>query len=87
MTFAIFIILFLLFLIAVLNFLPVAGVLTPGFSSSLGIIVGYMKSWNFLLPINELLICVAIIVAYELIVWLWRVLKYVLHLIRGGTSG
>jgi len=86
MTFAIFIILFFGLFIAVLNALPLAGALSPSISSSIILIVGYMKAWNFLFPITELLQCVLLVVAFELAIWVWHALKWVLHLIRGGTS-
>lgn len=86
MTLAIFILLFLGLLIAVLNFLPTASVVTPAFLTSIATMVGYMKGWNTLFPISELFICVGIIVAYELIIFGWRALNWVMKYIRGGTS-
>lgn len=86
MTFAIFIILFLLFFVAVLNTLPLAGAVSPVFISSLTTLVGTMKAWNFLFPISELFACVAIVVGFEIAVWVWHVLVFILKKIRGGTS-
>jgi len=56
MTFAIFIFVFLVLFLAVLNVLPDSDVLSTSFSSSIELITGFMLSWNFLLPIQELLI-------------------------------
>jgi len=87
MTFAIYIVLFLSFFIAVLNFLPLAGTLPVAISSSITLVVGYMKAWNFLLPISDIFICVGILTTYYLLVWFWHALKYVVSIIRGNQSG
>jgi len=87
MTFAIYIVLFLGLFIAVLNFLPVAGDLPLALSDSLVLIVGYMKAWNAIFPIVELLLCVTVVGAYFLGLWLWHVLRGVLSIVRGHSSG
>lgn len=86
MTTAIFLLLFFTFFIAVLNFLPTAGTINPAFISSVTTMIGYMKAWNFIFPITELFICVSIVVSFELIVWLWHVLVFVLKKVRGATQ-
>lgn len=85
MTFAIFIIIFLALFLAVLNALPVADTLPTAFTTSVDTIVGYMLSWNFLIPIQELLFCVGIIIVVELSIWFWKAFKWLLHIIRGGN--
>jgi len=87
MTFAIFIVLVLGLFIAVLNALPVATAFSPAFSSSVLIIIGYMKAWNFLLPITELFVCVGIVLAFELAIWFWHAIKWTIHFIRGTNTG
>jgi len=86
MTTAIFLILFFAFLVAVLNWLPDAGSLSDNFINSYSSIIGTMKAWNFILPINELLICVGFVIAYEILMWSWfKVLGPITRIIRGGT--
>jgi len=86
MTTAIFLILFFAFLVAVLNFLPLAGTTVPAFLTAIATFVVYMKAWNFLFPISELLFCVGIVVGFEIIVWTWHVLRWILKIVRGATS-
>jgi len=86
MTTAIFLILFFALFVAVLNFLPVASATTPAFITSIGTLVGYMKAWDFLFPISELFICVGIVVGFEVIVWSWNALTWVLKKVRGATT-
>jgi len=87
MTFAIYIVLFLGLFVAVLNFLPLAGPLSPAIAESFVLIISSMKAWNFFFPIAELFICVGIILTYEIAVWVvaqtWRVVKF----IRGHSDG
>jgi len=87
MTFAIFIVLFLGLFIGVLNVLPTAAILSTTITSSIGVIIGYMKAWDFLFPITELFIAVGVIFTFELTVWFWHVMVKVLHFIRGGNAG
>lgn len=86
MTFAIFIIVFLALFLAVLNVLPVASPLPTAFVTSVDSIVGYMMSWNFLIPIQELLFCVGIIIGVEVSIWFWKAFKWLLHIIRGNSN-
>jgi len=86
MTTAIFLILFFVFFVAVLNALPLAGATTPAFITAIGTFVGYMKAWNFLFPISELFICVGIVVTFEISVWGWHVMLWVLKKVRGATQ-
>ena len=87
MTFAIFFILFLGLFIVVLNILPVAGALSPAIASSISLIIGYMKAWNFLLPIDTLFICVGTVLTFHIAVWGWQALKWVVSVLRGNQSG
>lgn len=87
MTFGIFIILALGLLVGIINILPVAGPLSTGISSGIILIIGMMKAWNFLLPISELLICVGIVLVYEVTVWGIHVLWRIYHAVRGNTNG
>jgi len=79
-TSAIFIVLFLGFLVAGLNILPVAGGLSVSISSAIAIIIGYMKAWNFFFPITELFICFGIVMTIEIVIWGWHGIKWLIHL-------
>lgn len=87
MTFAFFIILILGLFVAGLNALPVAVPISAGFLSSITMMAGYLKAWDWLLPVTELIISLKIVLGYELTVWLmiatWRVIKF----IRGHSDG
>lgn len=85
MTFAIFIIIFLALFLAVLNFLPTADAISPQIADSIEMVVGFMLSWNFIFPINELLFCVGLIILVEFSIWIWKAFKWLLHIIRGGN--
>jgi len=86
MTTAIFLILFFAFFVAILNWLPVAVASNSLLVSSWSFFIGNIKAWNWLLPINELFVCVAIVVAYETLMWTWfHVLIPVTRMIRGST--
>lgn len=86
MTTAIFLLLFFGLFIAVLNFLPTAGATTPAFVSAIITFVGYMKAWDFLFPVTEIFVCVGIVVSFEIVVWTWHVLVFVLKKVRGATQ-
>jgi len=86
MTTLIFLTLFFIFLIAVIGYFPDADPANSVLVSCLSYLIGNMKAWNWLLPINELLVCVGIIVAYEIIIWTWfHVLAPITKIIRGTT--
>jgi len=86
MTTAIFLILFFAFFVAFLNFLPVATPANSLLVSSWGYLIGNLKAWNWLFPITELLICVGIVIAYEILVWTYfHVLIPIVRVIRGTT--
>jgi len=87
MTFAVFIVLILGFLIAILNFLPDAGNLPIGISNAIYGKVGTLKAWNWLLPVNELLTAVKVVISYEVIVWAWHTLVKIAKYLRGHSDG
>jgi len=87
MTFAIFIVLILGLFIAGLNVLPTAASLGFSFEPAVETLIGYMNAWNWMFPVHELLICVGIVIAYEVAVWVWHVLWRVIKFIRGSSDG
>lgn len=72
--------------IVALNLLPVASALPFPVSSAFATIVSFMKTWNFILPITEILSMVIIITSVHLAVWTFRVLWKVVHWLRGSNS-
>jgi len=86
MAFAVYVVLFIGLFIAILNILPVAGPLNPVFATSLTMIIGFMKAWDFLLPIHELLYCFGIIIGAELGIYGWKVFKRTMGIV-GSTRG
>jgi hypothetical protein len=51
------------------------------------LIIGYMKAWNFLLPIDTLFICVGTVLTFHIAIWGWQALKWVVSVLRGNQSG
>jgi len=87
MTFAIFIVLVFGVFIALLNILPTVSSLGLPVGSALLIIIGYMRAWDFLFPIHEMLVLVGIVIAFELSIWTWHVLWRVIKFLRGHSDG
>jgi len=87
MTFAVFIVLILGFLIAILNYLPTAGVLPINIANAIYVMVGYLKAWNWLLPVSELLTAIKVVIGYEVIVWAWHTLVKIAKYLRGHSDG
>jgi len=87
MIFGVFIILALGLFIAVLNILPLANTYAFSFAPAISVIAGYMKSWDFMFPIHELLTLVIAYFTFEIAIWVWHVLWKVVKLIRGHSDG
>lgn len=69
-----------------LNILPVASGLSTEFASSFTLIVSQMKAWDSLFPITELFACVVTITSFYLAVYGFKVVKWVVAVVRGGGS-
>ena len=87
MTFAIYIILILGVFIGLLNILPTATALGFSFKPAIIVIVGYMKAWDFMFPIHELLIFVGIFVGFEITLWGWSTGWAIVKFLRGHSDG
>lgn len=85
MTLALFFVAFIGLFFGILNLLPVAGEITPELQAGLTLIVSNMKAWNALFPITELFVAVGILMSFYLGKYGWRAIKWVIHIIRGGT--
>ncbi len=87
MTFALFIIAFIIFFFAALNLLPTASVLPTDFVDGFTLIVSNMKAWDAIFPITELLTAVSILASFYLFKYLVKVIKWVIGVVRGtGTQ-
>jgi len=87
MTFAIFIVLTLGVFIGLLNILPPITAFSFDATSPVIMVIGYMKSWDFLFPIKELLTLVTAFIIFELSIWVWHVMWRVVKFLRGHSDG
>jgi len=87
MAFAVYIVLFLGFLIGVLNILPTAGALDPSFLSAFQILIGTAKEWNFIFATDQLLIVFGLWLTLEIGIFVWHILKWITHVIGGIRGG
>jgi len=87
MTFAIYIVIVLGVFIGILNILPTAASLGFTFVPAVVTIVGYMKAWDFMFPIHELLALVLIVIFFEIAIWTWHVLWKIVKFLRGHSDG
>lgn len=86
MTFGLFFVAFIGLFFAILNLLPVAGTVAPEIQTGLTLIVTNMKAWNALFPITELLVAVSIMTSFYVAKYTWKIIKWIIHVVRGGTS-
>lgn len=87
MTFAIFIVLILGVFIAILNILPSIASFSFDAGAALSVVIGYMRAWNFLFPIGEMLLLLTAVISFEVSVWIWHVLWKVVKFLRGHSDG
>jgi len=87
MTFAIFIVLFVIFFFAGINLLPAMPSNVSAFQESITNIIGILKAWNFILPVSDLFVCVAIITVASIALWTLKLTKWLIGVVRGtGTQ-
>lgn len=87
MTFAIFIIAFVIFFFAALNLLPVAEPLPQEFIDGFTLIVSNMKAWDAVFPITQLLTAVSILASFYFFKYFVKLIKWVVGVVRGtGTQ-
>jgi len=87
MTFAIFFILILGLFIGGLNLLPTIGDSGTAVTNGIILLTGWLKTWNFILPISEMILAIKIIIYYELILWGWHAIKGIIKWFRGHSAG
>jgi len=87
MSFAIFIVLVLGLFIGLLNMLPTAAALGLSFTPAISTIILYMRAWDFMFPIHELLLMLSVYVGLEITLWLWHVGMRTVRFIRGHSDG
>jgi len=86
MTFAIFILLVLGLFIALLNLLPAMGTLGFDADGAISLLISFMRAWDIYFPMRELLLCVGIMITFEVAVWVWHIGWSVTKFIRGHGS-
>lgn len=86
MTFAIFIFAFVSLFFLILNLLPVGTPLAPEVATGIATIISQMKAWDEVFPIQELLAAVGILAGYFFLYFGWRIVKWVIHIVRGGAT-
>lgn len=86
MTFFLFFTFFIAIFILLLNFLPVAVPLSSTFSVSFATLVASMKAWNFILPIDELFQVFVFLIVFESLILLFKIIRWIVHLVRGHES-
>lgn len=86
MTFILFLLAFGAFMLVVLNLLPVSTPLPQPFVDSFNTIVGSMKAWDFIFPITELLTLVVLVTAFHVVVLLFKLFRWIIHVVRGSHS-
>jgi len=87
MTFAIFIVLIFGVFVALLNILPPVATFGFAIGPALTLVIGYMKAWNFLFPVQEILVLVLLVIAFEVGIWTWHVSWRVIKFLRGHSEG
>lgn len=87
MAFAVFIIVVLSVFVGLLNVLPGASAFPLNPASAFTTIIATMKAWNFFLPIYETLVLVAVVITFEVSVWVWKVSWSVVKFLRGHSDG
>jgi len=87
MTFAIFIILVFGVFIGLLNILPNITAFPVDGANALGSIIAFMKTWDFLLPITELMILAGVVITIEVSIWVWHMSMKVVKFLRGHSDG
>lgn len=86
MTTILFFITFTSVFFVLLNFLPVSTGLPSEVVTGFQYIIGQMKAWNEIFPIDTLFTVVSIVTVYYGALWTWRAVLWVIHLIRGATQ-
>lgn len=86
MTLILYFLAFIAFFLVALNLLPIAGALPSGIASGFTLIIGYMKSWNFFFPITELFTLAALVLTFEAGILLFKIVKWLISIVRGNTS-
>lgn len=87
MTFALYIVLVIGLLIGGLNILPNASDLPPTIIASISTVIGYVKAFNFILPVGETILAVTIILIYEFFMWGWHATVGIIKFFRGSSAG
>lgn len=72
---------FVLFLI---GFLPAGTELSTAWVDGVATIWGYINAFSFIVPVDMLITCLGIAIAFHLFIFAWKALHWLYSLIRGG---
>jgi len=86
MTLILFFILFTGLVFVLLNALPTATALPVGIQEGFTLIVGYVKAWDGIFAFTALLQAVAFMAIFFTALAGWYLVRWVVHLVRGGTN-
>lgn len=73
------------FVSSLIGLLPVGTLGIPsGFTDGLALIVSYLHSFSWLLPVDQLLAAAIFVVGFYAILLLVKILRWIIHLVRGN---
>lgn len=72
---------------ALIAFLPNSVGLSADATTAIAYIVSLARSFDWLFPINTMFTVFALAIAFQLSFFLFRIMKWILHLITTGTAG
>jgi len=68
------------FIIASLLFvLPKGGAIPASWGEGIGIVMGYVNAFSYFFPVSQLLTAVGIILAFDLFLFFWKFIPWVLQ--------
>lgn len=68
---------------ALVKVLPAGGTVPQEWGDSVRLVFNYASQFNFFLPIDTLLSCLAIVFGYHVAVWAWDAIVWIISRIRG----
>jgi len=86
MTLLLFLVAFTAFVFLGINLLPNAPADPSGFVTSFGYIFGVLRSFDWILPVNDIFICLGIVITTVIATAVFQVMIFTIKIVRGGTS-
>lgn len=63
---------------SLINIIPAGGGVPSEFTSALHTMWGYVQSFSFILPVNTILWCIGVTIAFEVGIFLWGATNWLL---------